>query len=243
MEVEEVAAATGRSRKVAGTNGGEHHAPSPSKADEPAKEKRKTRRGGEADSSKADSKKKLDLGKEDAQPKPAPKPAPPKKTAEPSTVALSKKTATPTDPNFLTPLAQAQLASVGGTPASTPDRPLSDVSDRLDAMTTKLEFMDKSLEYQRNQKSMLEKELADVKKFLGEQEEFAAAQTAKILELSVNLRGAQVKEQEAKNILNEKERIIAHLNTQSQRMWQAFCAATNIPVVDAPITAFPSAPV
>jgi len=125
MDVEDVAAGSGRSRKVAGSNGGEHHAPSPSKPDSPGKEKRTTRRGGKPDSPK----KKLDLGKDDAQPKPAAQPNPaaqpkPKKAAaEPTTVALSKKAAAPIDPNFLTPLAQAQLASFGGTPASTPDRP------------------------------------------------------------------------------------------------------------------------
>lgn len=137
-----------------------------------------------------------------------------------------------------TPLAQAAFDSVSGTPKSTPDRPYSDVCDKLASLDAKLSTKATIMEL------TAQLNAANVKATMFEDKANKIEQEMKINAVAVAKRIEALTEdaRSASATAAERERIIQFLHQQQATVWHAFLASTNTNAAPPPIQPFPSAP-
>ena len=139
---------------------------------------------------------------------------------------------------MLAALAQAAFDSVSGTPKSTPDRPFSDVCDKLASLDAKLSTKATIMELtaQLNAANVKATMFEDKANTIEQEMKTTAAAVAKrIEELVEDSRSATA-------TAAERERIIQFLHQQQATVWHAFLASTNTNAAPPPIQPFPSAP-
>ena len=137
-----------------------------------------------------------------------------------------------------TPLAQAALDSMSGTPKSTPDRPYAELSEKLDSLDAKLAVKVTVMEITAELNAAKEKSaLFEAKIARLEQEAItnAAASARRIEELTEAARSAAA-------TAVERERMVQFLHQQQATVWHAFLSATNTNATPPPIPPFPAPP-